>query len=120
MTFYPGLHFDCDFRTDAGQRCLRWVTCAPRVVIPDSLAFHRPIRIMTDLHACDLHQTAFDVRTYLSAERRAKIEREAKRVRGDTFRPDFDAAMVEPVLVTTPEYRDFLQHYLGKVLYVEP
>ena len=118
MSYMPGLHMDCDFTSAAGHRCLRAVTNAPRVVIPGTADSHGlPVRIMTTSHACDIHQRSFDLHAYLSGRTKARIERQCREVRGPDFRPDFDAAYVEAVLVTTPEYRQFL-NYIGETLYV--
>ena len=62
---------------------------------------------MTPVHYCRAHiaGAAFDLAGYLTAERRTLIERLARKVRGPSFRPDFEQARIVPVLVTTPEYR---------------
>lgn len=114
MSALPGLIMSCDH-----PGCLRAVTMAPRIVIPAKWMGQpmRPLRIMTTLHCCDLHRATFDLDAYLSGKQRTRIEREGKDLRGRAFRPDFDAAAVEFVLVSTPEYRAFLQH-IGVQLYV--
>ena len=93
--------------------CLDLVRRGPRVVIPSRTPFevgHKPIRIMTTLHYCEIHAHEFDVQAYLTGEQKTRIEGWAKQFRPLDFKPDFEAAKAEPVLVTTPEYRKFLEH----------
>jgi hypothetical protein len=114
MTALPGLIMTCD-----APCCFRWVSHAPRIVVPPRAECPsiRPLRIMTTLHYCDTHRDYFDVQRYLSATQKRRIERQARELFGPDWRPDFEAARVEHVLVTTPEYRAFLEH-IGTQLYV--
>jgi hypothetical protein len=100
-----------------GYRCLAEVRRAPILVIPSTTPYepgHRPIRIPTPLHYCDMHRGGFEVQTYLSGEQKTRIEAAARMIRPDDFKPDFDTAFGDLVLVTTPEYRRFLVH-IGSV-----
>ncbi len=108
MSALPGMILSCD-----APGCLREVRYAPRVIVPARWTGTpmAPIRIMTTLHCCDQHR-AFDLARYLSGAERARIERDGRRLRGPDFRADFDHAMVEYVLTTTPEYRAFAE-YVG-------
>lgn len=93
--------------------CLQLVRRGPRIVIPSRTPFepgHRPVRIMTTLHYCELHQGEFDVAAYLTGAQKARVEGTARLLRPASFRPDFERAFAETVLVTTPEYRKFLEH----------
>jgi hypothetical protein len=101
--------------------CLAQVARAPIIVIPSVTAFapnHLPLRIPTPLHYCEHHagsvsstrRGGFDVQTYLSGAQKARIEHLARLLRPDDFRPDFEAAFADLVLVTTPEYRRLLVH----------
>lgn len=113
QTFEPGVMMTCD--APGMVRCARQVRRAPRIVVPhkDRLAPNMPaIRIMTTLHYCDAHAHCFDPADWLTDANKAKVEDCARRFRQPGFRPDFEAVQVEPVLVTTPEYRRFMA-YLG-------
>jgi hypothetical protein len=97
--------------------CLSEVRRAPVIVVPGKAPFDkiqaprfRPIRIPTDLHYCEFHRGDFDVHQYLSDVQKARIEATARQIRSVEWKPDFDAAFADLVLVTTPEYRRFLVH----------
>ena len=117
--YRPGLHMSCDIPADHGGVCLRAVTNAPVIVIPGrtDCTAGPPIRIITTQHCCDVHQGMFDAARYLSARERKRVEITARTIRPEGWRPDFDAVRVETMLVTTPEYRQLLQHW-GEQLYV--
>ncbi len=73
---------------------------------PLRMGNQKPWRIVAPTHYCRFHvELGFDVDAYLTGERKTLIERLAAKVRGPAFKPDFEAARVVPVLVTTPEYR---------------
>lgn len=100
--------------------CLREVRRAPVIVIPACEPFstvYKPLRIHTPLHYCEWHRGDFKVQDYLSMEQKTRIEREARAIRPALFKPDFDDAFADLVLVTTPEYRRFLK-YIGVVRHV--
>jgi hypothetical protein len=86
---------------------------APRVVVPAKTNFmlpeQRPMRVMTTLHYCELHKHEVKLEDLLNAKMRADIERTAKVKRPLGYRCDFESAFVELVLITTPEYRAFMQ-----------
>ena len=108
----PTPHMVCDHTT---FRCLAEVKRAPVIVIPSVTPFepgHRPVRIPTTLHYCEFHRGDFDVQAYLSDFQKRRVELTVREIRPADFKPDFDAAFAELVLVTTPEYRRFL-HYIG-------
>lgn len=97
-------------KCDAGF-CLDEVRRAPRIIIPSKMPFepgHDPIRMMTTLHFCEAHRFAFNLAAYWTDKEKASVERRAKEIRPHGFKPDFEAASIELVLVTTPEYRAFL------------
>lgn len=101
--------------------CLHQVRRAPRILVPSKTPFdptHRPIRVMTTLHYCEQHRSAFDPREWLTDARKAGVEKLARVKRPHGFIPDFDAATVELVLTTTPEYRRFLADTLGSNVHV--
>lgn len=96
-----------------GFVCLAEVKRAPVVVIPGLTPFeegHKPIRFYTPLHYCEFHRGDFDVQSYLSDAQKRRIEVDVRAIRPSGFRPDFDAAFADLVLVTTPEYRRFMVH----------
>ncbi len=96
-----------------GFRCLREVRRAPVIVIPARPPFatvYKPIRIYTPLHYCEWHRGDFKVQDYLSDAQKHRIETEARLIRMPEFKPDFDDAFCDLVLVTTPEYRRFMVH----------
>lgn len=105
----PELVMHCDV-----PGCLHLVARAPRLIVPSrtpGLPLHRPVRVMTTLHYCEPHVQTQPVKPadVLNDKMKAKIEGHAKIGRPDGFRPDFEAAFIEWVLVTTPEYRAFLR-----------
>lgn len=105
----PELVMSCDV-----PGCLRMVSRAPRLIVPSQTpaAFgHRPMRVMTTLHYCEPHVRTQPVKAaeLLTGKLKGQIEARAKVARPDGFRPDFEAAFIEWVLVTTPEYRAFLR-----------
>jgi hypothetical protein len=96
-------------------RCDKEVRRAPVIVIPSRTPFapgHRVVRIHTPLHYCEWHRGMFDVQSYLSGQQKRRIELEIPAIRPKDFKPDFDQAFADLVLVTTPEYRRFLR-YIG-------
>lgn len=106
----PTPHMRCDH---TGFRCLAEVRRAPIIVIPACAPFakiYRAIRIPTPLHFCDKHRDGMDVPTYLTGEQKTRIEEAARLIRPALFKPDFEAAFADWVLVTTPEYRAFMVH----------
>lgn len=109
---YPAVTMTCDF---TGHRCRREVRRAPRIIVPSRTPLalgHGPWRIMTTLHYCDLHRDTFHVEDYWTDAIKARVEQAVRHRRPPGFQPDFDAARVELLLVTTPEYRQFM-HDLG-------
>lgn len=91
--------------------CKHEPTRGPRLVVPSRTWWepeHRALKMMTTLHYCELHRGDVVVADLLSAKVRADFEAIAKRKRPIDFRCDFDAAFIEPLLVTTPEYRAWM------------
>lgn len=91
--------------------CRRQPRRAPRIIIPSTVfeLDHPALRIMTTLHYCEDHRGAFDLAAYWTDAIKARVEKVAKAKRPLTWKPDFEHARFELVLVTTPEYRQFLQ-----------
>lgn len=86
---------------------------APRIVVPSRTPEepgHRPIRIMTTLHYCTPHRAGdFKAADWLNDRNKAQVEQLARQARPADFRPDFEAATVEWVLVASNEYTAYLQ-----------
>ena len=96
--------------------CLAMVRRAPRIVLPSRTPLapgHAPLRVMTTLHYCDAHRATFQPALYWTDAIKRRVEIQARALRPADFRPDFEAARVEMVLVTTPEYRAFCCGTLG-------
>jgi hypothetical protein len=93
--------------------CLLSPERAPRIVVPPrpfALAAElKPLRVWTTLHYCRRHQGECNAPELLVAKMRRDIEAVAKAKWPHEYRPDFAAAFVEWILVTTPEYRAFLE-----------
>jgi hypothetical protein len=92
--------------------CIREVKRAPRVIVParPECPAENPLRLMTTLHYCDSCAVLrpLDVHAWLAEPgRKRRIEALARAQRGPDFKPDFEAATVELLLTTTPEYREF-------------
>jgi hypothetical protein len=86
-------------------------TRGPRLIVPAKnwlLAGHKAVRMMTSLHYCELHRGDVKVSDLLRPNVKAEMEALAKRKRPLDFRLDFEAAFIEHVLVTTPEYRKWM------------
>ena len=90
-------------------KCAREVKRAPRIVVPAAPGIlDVPMKVMTTLHYCDEHAWDFDPATYWTDKQKARLERYARdHGRGD-FKPNFERSFIEHVLVTTPEYQNFL------------
>lgn len=84
---------------------------APRVVVFSVTPFafeHRPLKMMTTLHYCELHKGEPKIDDLLGKKVKAEFEAIAKIKRPLDFKCDFEHAIIEFVLITTPEYRAFL------------
>ncbi|HEV2673386.1 MAG TPA: hypothetical protein VGV37_02525 [Aliidongia sp.] len=105
---FPHLVMSCDH-----VGCRHVVRFAPRILVPSVTWFdphHRPLRMMTTLHYCDLHWPEFKLEDLLTPDIKVRFEQAARRARPIGFKCEFERAQVERVLVTTPEYRAFLGH----------
>lgn len=103
---FPHLVMVCDH-----VGCKHTVRYAPRVVVPSQTWWnpdHRPLRMMTTLHYCDLHWPEFALADFLTPAIKVRFEDAARSARPIGFKCEFEQVRVERVLVTTPEYRAFL------------
>jgi hypothetical protein len=103
----PELVMRCDV-----HGCLQQVKRAPRICVPATAPslLMRPVRVMTILHYCEHHRDVFKPAEWLNDANKARMEARAKIARPHGFKLDFEKAYCDMVLVTTPEYRAFLQH----------
>lgn len=69
----------------------------------------KPLRMMTTLHYCRRHQPEITPATLLVDKVKADFERAAKQKWSHEYRLDFASAYIDWILVTTPEYRAFLE-----------
>jgi hypothetical protein len=100
--------------------CKNEPTRGPRLVVPSRTWLepgHRALKMMTTLHYCELHRSEVKVADLLTASIRRDFEASAKRARPLDFKCDFDAAFIEHVLITTPEYRAWMSKIdIGKLV----
>jgi hypothetical protein len=106
----------CDHRG-----CKNTPNRAPRLIVqsrtPDEPG-HRPIRMFTPFHFCEIHKSEVSADMLLTPKVIAVFEECAKKRRPLDFACDFEpgeargfeakGAAIEWVLTTTPEYREFL------------
>ena len=115
QTWEPGTMMTCDGATGP-LHCGRQVRRAPYMRIPSKtpgVPGHKPLIVMTTLHYCEEHRDSFDPAVYWTDKQKARLEAVAKKRRPAEFRPDFENVTVKHVLVTTPEYRQFMASRLG-------
>ncbi len=101
----------CDHRGMLGLACKHEPTRAPRLVVPSQTWLepgHTALKMMTTMHYCEEHRGEVKVADLLNGKIKRDFERLARRTRPLGFRCDFEAAFIEHVLVTTPEYRKFM------------
>lgn len=94
---------------------------APRVVVFSVTPFavdHRPLKMMTTLHYCEQHKGELKLEDLLGKKVKREFEVIAKQKRPLDFKCDFEHAIIEWVLITTPEYRGFLAA-MGKDVLLE-
>lgn len=104
------------FRCDGDPNCKLDPHRAPVIMVPHKFVFgqrlEKPRRMFTDLHYCDWHRVNLDdaklLEALLSARVKQDFEAAAKIKWPLGYSCDFEKARVEWVLVTTPEYRNFL------------
>lgn len=113
----------CDSNSLIGWPCRNSVARAPVLVVRPKpyLPFvsPAPIRVYNTWHFCERHKRQVEdqmLGELLTPATIADVEEIARRRNWPLeYRPDFDGAGVDWVLVTTPEYRRFLNRieYLG-------
>jgi len=94
--------------------CKAMPTRGARLVVPAKglYAFvFKPLKVMSTYHFCELHIGEIKLADMLRPHIRQQLEAMAKgaRRRGPEFVCDFDHAFIEYVLVTTPEYRRWME-----------
>lgn len=104
-------------RCDGGMGgCGNSVARAPRIIVPPKPFLMgvspEPRRVWTTLHFCQPHVEQQEreqlLQRLLTDQMKANVEKVAKIKWTHEYKPDFDHAYIEWVLVTTPEYRQFL------------
>lgn len=101
----------CDHRhIIASLSCPNTPSRAPRLIVcsrtPEEPG-HRPLKMFTTLHYCELHKGELKTEDLLTAKVKRDFEEAARRKRPLGFKCDFDGAFIEFVLTSTPEYRRF-------------
>lgn len=113
----PMVRAECDHFDSALVRCKIPPIRAPRVVVP-AVDFrdpeHKPLKMMTTLHYCELHKGELKLEDLLNEKVKVGFEETAKRKRPIGFKCDFDTAFIEWVLMTTPEYREWMLRLGGR------
>lgn len=113
MPLPPGVELTCDHWVNHFTQCKNTPMRAPRVVVPSTLGViepgHQPLKMFTTMHFCEMHAGKMKLEDLLVPKVQADFEAAAKLKRPLNFKPDFEAAFIEWVLVTTPEYRTFMQ-----------
>lgn len=107
-----GLIMTCD---ETG--CKNEGAWAPRLMVPSKFGLligHRPLRVMTALHYCDLHRGTLKIEDILDGALKKRIEDHANRVRPAEWTAEFEKTRIEYVRVTTPEYRQFISTLVFK------
>ncbi|HEV2187516.1 MAG TPA: hypothetical protein VGR70_09925 [Stellaceae bacterium] len=102
-----------DMRCDGGMGgCKLSVARAPQIVVSPKPWIAglspQPIKVMTTLHFCELHKGSVTIEALLHDKIKAGIEARAKAKWPHEYKPDFEGAFINWILVTTPEYRKFL------------
>lgn len=109
----------CDHFHTMHLRCTNTPTRAPRLVVCSRTPGepgHRPLKMFTTLHYCELHKGELKLSDLLQAKVIRDFEEAARRKRPEGFKCDFDpytpdlgkgGTFIEYVLTTTPEYRQF-------------
>jgi len=111
MTNYlrsPDVILSCD-----GPSCLQLPDKAPRVFVPSKTPTqkdHAPLTLaFPHLHYCVVHwETHMKLDDLLTDKVKARFEDQARRVRPHDFVCDFDAALVQPIDVHSPEYGAYM------------
>lgn len=103
-----GMH--CDVSRSVAF-CFNPVTVAPRIYVPSKTQQapgHDPLRMMTPLHYCELHQGALKLDEILTDKVKADFEDQARKARPLDFKCDFDSAFVHYVSIFSSEYKTWL------------
>lgn len=108
---FLALHCDGEW---LGRKCQNQATRALRLMIPPvtmETPEFLPLRRFTDIHTCDQHIGRLGIKPpdLLNGKMKSEFEAAAKKIRPLGFKCDFEHAYFEPVLTTTPEYRQFMQ-----------
>lgn len=94
-------HTGCKTLPQYGMAC--WVL-SQTPLVPD----HRPLRMMTTLHFCELHKHQLIADDVLTPRIKAEFEAVARRGRPIGFKCDFEKSFLSPLEIDSPEYKQFL------------
>lgn len=92
--------------------CLAIPDTAPRIYTPAKGEHrYRPVRLsFPHLHYCQVHwDTDVTLDALLDDRTKARIEERGKKIWPHGVVPDFDAALIEPIGIWTPEYERYMQ-----------
>ena len=97
----------------AHEGCDRPPSHAPKVMIPmkgQTYERERAFEVMLSLPCCYEHAVTFDGGTFIGANPKhaSTIRRALQAISGGPV-PDFDRAVIEPVPLTSNEYRTFIE-----------
>lgn len=107
----PDVVLQCDH-----PGCLAIPDLAPRIYVPAKAAGsenHRydPVRLaFPHMHYCKVHwETTMRLSLLLDDKTKTRIEERGRKIWPHGIVPDFDAALIEPIGIWTPEYEQYMQ-----------
>ena len=103
----PDVVFKCE-----APGCTDIPTLAPRVYVPSKDGQHYKALTLSfpHLHYCDAHwQSTMRLSLLLDDKAKARFEALARKVWPQDGKPDFDAALIEPINLYSPEYGAYMQ-----------
>lgn len=103
----PDVTFSCE-----SPGCKGVPTLAPRLYVPSKHGQHYKALTLAfpNLHYCDAHwQSSMRLSLLLDDKAKARFEALARKVWPHDGIPDFDAALIEPISLYSPEYGAYMQ-----------
>lgn len=92
--------------------CMALPDRAPLVYVPSKTPeAHKPLTLaFPHVHYCETHWNEdMKLSDFLDQKARAKFEAQAKRIRPHDFTCNFEAALIVPIDVFSPEYRAYME-----------
>lgn len=104
----PDVVLSCDH-----TGCLAIPTLAPRIFVPAGELWKQEHEKLTlafpHLHYCDAHwETDVALDRLMTSKIRARFEDLAKKLWPHGVKPNFNAALIEPIRIWTPEYAAYM------------